>query len=51
MNKKQLLDVLTTLSALESWAYAQGKSLPCYLTDDIANAVGVLKDAIFDETT
>ena len=35
-----------TLSALESWAFAQGKPLPDYLIEEVAQAVEALKEAI-----
>lgn len=48
MTKQKMLDVLMTLSALESWAYAQGKPIPDYLSDSIMLAVESLKKAILE---
>lgn len=46
MTKEKLLDVLITISSLESWAYAQGKTLPDYLSDSVGLAVEALREAI-----
>lgn len=39
MTKKDYLDVIMLLSALESWAYAEGKKMPDYLGDDLSAAL------------
>jgi len=48
MSKKQTLDILMLLSALESWAFSDGKHLPDYLHDNLSNAVDVLTREILD---
>lgn len=39
MNKKDYLELIMLLSALESWAYAEGKRMPDYLSDDMSAAL------------
>jgi hypothetical protein len=46
MTKEKMLDVLMTISALESWAYAQKAAFPDYLIEEVAQAVDALKQAI-----
>lgn len=48
MTKEKLLDVLMTISALESWAYAQKSAFPDYLIEEVAQAVEALKEAILE---
>lgn len=42
MDKHQCLELLTLLSALESWALSQKEMLPDYLHDRICEATGLL---------
>lgn len=46
MTKEQALRIIKTLSALESWAFAQGKMLPDYLHDDMCAAMAVLEKEV-----
>lgn len=46
MTTEQLLHLMRTLSALESWAFAQGKTLPDYLHDDICAHVATIEREI-----
>lgn len=43
MTKPELLATMRLLAALESWAWAQGKPLPAYLSADIQAAVTALE--------
>ena len=50
MTKKEMLDVLRLLSALESWSLSRNTtSLPDYLHDDIINVVEKLEKYILGE--
>lgn len=42
MTKQQILDALMLLSALESWAFAERKTLPDYLSERIKITVEIL---------
>ena len=42
MNKGECLELLTLLSALESWAMSQKEAMPDYLHDRICNSVELL---------
>lgn len=47
MTKKQMLDLMRLISALESWAMSDRNTrLPDYLTDDIARSVEILEQEI-----
>ena len=46
MTKEQALQIIKTLSALESWAFAQGKMLPDYLHNDLCTAMAVLETEV-----
>lgn len=39
MSRKDRLDLIMLLSALESWAYAEGKRMPDYMSNDISAAL------------
>lgn len=39
MTKKDHLNLIMLLSALESWAYAEGKRMPDYLSNDVSEAL------------
>ena len=50
MSKKEMLDLLRLLSALESWAMAdKDKCLPDYLHEDISRLVTLLEGEILKE--
>ena len=42
MTKEQALEIIKLLSALESWAFAQGKTLPDYLHEKLCNIIDQL---------
>lgn len=46
MTKAQALDALMTISAMESWAYSQGKTLPDYLMHDVSELITALREII-----
>lgn len=48
MTKKDHLDLIMLLSALESWAYAEGKKMPDYLSDDLSAALEKLCKEVLD---
>ena len=50
MNKKDYLDLLMLLSALESWCYSTpDQKLPDWLVENIGNAVDKLKAEILED--
>ena len=49
MNKAQALDILMTLSALESWSFSTGKPLPDYLFERLDKAIATLKDEALND--
>ena len=42
MNKEQALEIIKLLSALESWGFAQGKTLPHYLHERLCSIIDQL---------
>ena len=48
MKKKQMLDLMRLLSALESWAMSRRERLPDYLHEQIANSTEALEGYIFE---
>ena len=51
MNKKEMLDLLRLLSALESWAMSdKDRSLPDYLHDQLTESVELLATRILGES-
>ncbi len=46
MTKAQYLDLLTLLSALESWAMSQKEAMPDYLLDRITDSVNLLTQEV-----
>ena len=46
MTKPEALDLLMLLSAMESWAMAQGKHMPDYLHEQIATSNDVLRSVV-----
>ena len=51
MTKKEALQILKLLSAMESWAFSQTTRLPDYLVEDIQRSTEVLERVIFEENT
>lgn len=43
MTKKQSLELIKLLSALESWSFSTGTKLPEYLLEDLTQAVRILE--------
>ena len=50
MTKQQILDALMLLSALESWAFSERKTLPDYLSGRIKSTVNVMSKMLIEET-
>lgn len=49
MTKKEALDVLMLLSALESWAYSVGeKKVPDWLVESIGDAMQKLRNEVLN---
>ena len=48
MTKKQMLDLMRLLSALESWAMSRRERLPDYLHEQIANSTETLERYILE---
>ena len=42
MTKEQALEIIKLLSALESWGFAQGKTLPDYLHERLCSIIDQL---------
>ena len=42
MTKEQALEIIKLLSALESWGFAQGKTLPDYLHERLCAVIDAL---------
>ena len=51
MTKKQMLDLMRLLSALESWAMSRNERLPDYLHEQIANSTETLEGYILEGKT
>ena len=49
MNKKEMLDILMLLSALESWSFAERRTIPDYLQERLCDVVGMLTFKIINE--
>mgnify|MGYP006287832743 CR=1 FL=1 len=51
MTKKDCLEILMTISALESWAFsfADKQRLPDWLVEDVGNCIDKLKAEILEE--
>ena len=49
MTKKEKLDLVKVLSALESWSFSVNARLPDYLFDDINNAIEKLSNEILED--
>ena len=50
MDRKQTLEILMLLSALESWAFSVGKFLPDYLHDNLSRIVTELSEQLLEES-
>lgn len=49
LTKKQMLDIMRLISALESWAMSDRNTcLPDYLTEDINRSVEILEKGILE---
>ena len=48
MTKKEMLDLMRLLSALESWAMSRSERLPDYLHEQIANSTEALEGYILE---
>lgn len=48
MSKKEMLDLMRLLSALESWAMSRSERLPDYLHEQIASSTDVLERYILE---
>ena len=48
MTRKEMLDALRLLSALESWAMSHGKPLPDYLSEQIISTAETLERYILE---
>lgn len=42
MTKEQMLEILMLLSALESWGFSNGQTLPDYLMERLSEALDAL---------
>ena len=49
ISKKEALQIIRLLSAMESWAFSQATRLPDYLVDGNMNAVTVLERIILEQ--
>ena len=49
MTKKQTLDLLMLLSALQSWPFSTSNPLPDYLHEQLCNALAVLSKEILTD--
>ena len=43
MTKKDCLEIIMLLSALESWAFAENKRLPDYISDQLGAALEMVR--------
>jgi hypothetical protein len=46
MTKQQILDLMMTLSAIESWGFSSGQRMPDYLQEQLSDHVGALRAEI-----
>ena len=51
MTKRDKLDILMLLSAIESWGFTSDKLMPDYLHDGLTDAVKMLKDEVLEDKT
>ena len=50
MTKAQALDIMMTLSALESWSFSTGKAIPDYLREDMMASVEILRATVLEDS-
>jgi hypothetical protein len=50
MTTPELLQLMRLLSALESWSFAEGKTLPDYLHDQLVTGIEVIEREILKGT-
>lgn len=50
MTRKDLLEILCLLSAIESWGFSSKQMFPDYLLDDLCRIVNHLKDELLKGT-
>jgi hypothetical protein len=48
MTIQQMLQIMRTLSALESWAWAVKEPIPAWLTEQVGESVAMLEKAILE---
>ena len=46
LDRQEIIDLLMLLSALESWAFAQGKMLPDYLHERLSDSIDNLRNEV-----
>ena len=51
MTKKDKLDILMLLSAIESWGFADGKPMPDYLHEGIDSLMDKLRNEVLEDKT
>ena len=49
MTKKQALQIIKLLSALESWGFSTKNMFPDYLHDDLCAAVKILDEIVLEK--
>ena len=49
MTKRDKLDILMLLSAIESWGFADGKPMPDYLHESIDSLMDRLKEEVLED--
>lgn len=49
MKKKEALEMIKLLSALESWALSQSARLPDYLVEDIQKSMDALEKIVLED--
>ena len=50
MDKKEALNIMILLSALESWSFSVGSRLPDYLSEGLCDAQDVLTKIVLGES-
>jgi hypothetical protein len=46
MSKEEILNTIKLLSALEAWSFAEKRTLPDYLIEDLDKVVNVLSNEV-----
>jgi hypothetical protein len=49
MDKKDCLQIIMVLAALESWSYSHNSKLPDWLQEDMSNTIDKLKAKILED--